>query len=116
MSKYGSGLTFGQVCNREKEEIKQALAGNVLHYHEDGIPIWRDGMKEETDRVILEAYDEVVYQALEAMTAGRTMERLFLEVTGKPMAYYFETYARIRAEEAEKYHDYEYEGSDEHDN
>lgn len=117
MSKYGSGLTFGQVCNQEKEEIKQALAGKVIDYYDfNENPFYRDGVKEETDRVILEAYDEAVYQALEAMTAGRTMERLFLEVTGKPMAYYFETYAKIRAEEAEKYHDYEYEGSDEHDN
>ncbi len=117
MSKYGSGLTFGKVCNRGKAEIVMALAGKVFDgYDDEGAAIWRKGTKEQTNRVILEAYDEAVYQALEAMTAGRTMERLFLEVTGKPMAYYFETYAKIRAEEADKYHDYEYEGSDENDN
>ena len=59
MSKYGSCITFGRAFNYEKEEIKHALNGEILtDWDGEGKPQWEKGTKEETDRVILEAYDD----------------------------------------------------------
>ena len=103
MSKYGSGLTFGQVCNLEKAEIKQALAGKVIDYYDDDEnPVYRDGTKEETDRVILQAYDEAVFQGLQAMASNRVYARLAESVD-------LDKYFELRGEEALKYNDYVYE-------
>lgn len=109
MSKYGSGLTFGQVCNLEKAEIKQALAGKVIDYYDDNeTPVYRDGTKEETDRVILKAYDAAVFQGLQAMVSSRAYARLAENVD---LCRYFE----LRNEEALKYNDYIYEGEEDDD-
>lgn len=117
MSKYGSGLTFGQVCNLEKAEIKQALAGKVIDYYDDDEnPVYRDGTKEETDRVILEAYDEVVFQGLRAMASGRALERVLNESVGKRKRPQIQRdYMRYSAEELTRFIDYVYEGDSDDD-
>ena len=111
MSKYGSGLTFGQVCNLEKAEIKQALAGKVIDYYDDDEnPVYRDGTKEETDRVILEAYDEAVFQGLQAMASGRALERLLNESVSKRKRHQIQRdYMGYAAEELTRFNDYVYE-------
>ena len=35
MSKYGNGITFGEACMHEKEEIRHALNGEVLESWDD---------------------------------------------------------------------------------
>ena len=118
MSKYGSGLTFGQVCNLEKAEIKQALAGKVIDYYDDNEnPVYRDGTKEETDRVILKAYDAAVFHALDSMISGRAYSRLMGELSDgvNDFADNFMRYIELREEEEQKYFDYVYEGEEDDD-
>jgi len=76
MSMYGSGLTFGQVCNMEKERIKHALEGErCVGEDEDGF-IWESCSDEEANSEIFAIFDECVHQALEAMHSGRALEHI----------------------------------------
>ena len=105
MSYYASGLTFGQVCLLEKEKIKQALNHRVEGGEDkDGNPVYAPAGKKETDQVILDAYDNVVFEATRAMAAGRAMERLFREQCG--VAPNMRLYMQLMEEENGKYLDY----------
>lgn len=76
MSMYGSGLSFGQVCNMEKERIKHALEGEkCVGEDEDGF-IWESCSDDEANSEIIAIFDECVHQALDAMHSGRALERI----------------------------------------
>lgn len=73
MGEYGPGMTFQQQCNFEKKKIKAALEGFELDIDTgERIPV----SKERANRLILDAYDEAVYQGIQAMQAGRVMESI----------------------------------------
>lgn len=75
MGKYHC-MNFGEACMHEKEEIKHALNGEILaNWDKDG-KHWVKGTKEACDRVILEAYDELFYQAEQLRASGCAMEKI----------------------------------------
>ena len=76
MSEYGSGLTFGQACNFDKERIKHALRGELMCDEDENGFVYAPASQEECERYILRAYDECVYQALQSMDSGRALDRL----------------------------------------
>lgn len=109
MSKYGSGLSFGQVCNMEKEQIKEALKGRlVCGENEDGFE-YAEASKEECEKFILGAYDEVVYQALQVMSSARALEG-FLKDSG--VKYNVPDLVEKISAEQGKYNDYVFEKED----
>ncbi len=109
MGKYGSGITLGSACNMEKEEIRHALNHEIIAgYDDDGNPVYVKTTKENADKVILEMYDSLVFQALDAMAVGRTYERIYQKATNKPLPDMME-YMKIKEEELRKYNDYKYE-------
>lgn len=85
MSKYGSTVSFEQACNYDKEEIKAAFEGMIrtgetergFTYEKADIP------QEELIKLVLSAYDEVVYQALEAQKMVRVYDRIYRDKTGE---------------------------------
>ena len=111
MGKYGSGISFGRACSMEKEEIRQALSGRILaRVTEDGTPEYVPGSKEECDKVVLHAYDEAVFQAMQSMASGRALEEMYFAHTGE-MPSMLE-YTSIVMEERTKDTDYTFEESD----
>lgn len=82
MAKYGNGISFKQACEYEREGIEHALRGElVCDESEEGF-VYAKASKEECDKFILSAYDEVVYQAIRAFTSGRALERIAEERGG----------------------------------
>lgn len=85
MSRYGGSVSFAQACNYDKEEIKAAFEGMIragetgkgFTYEKADIP------QEELIKLVLSAYDSVVYQALEAMKTARVLERLYRDKVGE---------------------------------
>ena len=76
MAKYGSGLTSGQIAMMEKEEIKEALKGNLrVNEGPDGFIYEPCDDKALLDSVIVKAYDALYYQLEEALAAGRALDR-----------------------------------------
>lgn len=77
MAKYGSGLTSGQIAMMEKEEIKEALKGNLrVNEGPDGFIYEPCDDKALLDSVIVKAYDALYYQLEEALASGRAMEKV----------------------------------------
>ncbi len=77
MSRYGSGLSYGQIANMEKERIKHALEGEkCIGEDEDGNFIWTSCSDEEADDEIIAVFDEAVYQVLDALHTSRAMETI----------------------------------------
>lgn len=108
MGKYGNGISFGTVCTLERVEIRKALEGKVLDYYDnEGEPVYREGTKEEIEKVVISAYDALVYQAFQAMAAGRALERLYRENCTEPLN--LAQYMLFQTEEEMKNNDYEYE-------
>lgn len=109
MGKYGSGITFGTACSYEKEEIKHALNGEVLDSWDEEGRHWRKATKEETDKVILAAYDELFYQADQLRASGCAMDKIHGSLTKEE----FEKYMMYREEDLMKHSDnYRYEFED----
>lgn len=105
MAKYNCS-TMGKYMMLLKADIKAALQGKV-----EGAP----ASKEECDKLILDSFDEAVFQLQEALAAGRTLERVAHNhgvLVGGEM---FQEYSKVREEERLKYNDYKYEG-EENDN
>ena len=106
MSKYGSCITFGRAFNYEKEEMKHALNGEILtDWDEEGNPQWEKGTKEETDKVVLEAFDNLFFQADQMRMQGCAMEKLLGKMTRRQI----QKYMQYMEEECMKPSDYEYE-------
>lgn len=82
MSKYGN-IKFGTACMHEKEEIRHALNGEVLEAWGDGTndvragKHWAKAPKEVCDKVILEAYDSLYYQAEQLRSSGCAIDKLY---------------------------------------
>lgn len=108
MSKYGSGLTLGKACNLEKEQIKHAFKNEIMcGANENGI-VYAPCTREEAEKFILTAYDEVVYQALQLAASGRAMGNLLTKKYGSEQAYFAE-YVAERTKEDTRFNDYVYE-------
>lgn len=74
MAEYGNGVSFAQMCNYEKEKLKQALKGRVrIGEDEDGFT-YAPADKEACDKVVLAAFDNIVYYAIEAMSSAHALE------------------------------------------
>lgn len=83
MSKYGSGVSFDSVCKYEKEAILKALEGQkVVDETEDGF-VYGECDKEEAKQIILDAFEEVCYQAKQAFAFGRAQENFLKEKMGE---------------------------------
>lgn len=109
MGKYGS-ISFEQACNYDKEEIKAAFDGMIrtggtergFTYEKADIP------QEELIKMVLSAYDEVVYHAIEAMKSARVLERLYKDKTGEEPD--FKSYLNaVWIEDNIDKHEYKYE-------
>ena len=104
-------MTFGKKCMDYKDQIKHALNNEVIDgYDEGGMPIYVKTEKTETNKAIIEIFDEVVYQALQAMTSGRALDRLYHNKVGE--APNLQEYIKIVEEERLKYNDYQYDGEE----
>lgn len=90
MSKYGGRLTINDVCKLEVAEAKEILG----RYH----------VSEEDTQTITSMITEAYFQLSESTTAGRAIDRLFEEVTGKRIEKeYFKRYMELGAEESQKF-------------
>lgn len=85
MAKYGGAISFAQACNHDKEEIKMAFEGMIrVGENEKGFTYEKADIPDtELEKLVLSAYDNVVYQALEAMKAARVLERLYRDKIGE---------------------------------
>jgi len=73
MGMYGSGISFAEACNFDKMRIKAALEGFELDIDTgEKYPIGDEQARE----IILNAYDEAVYQGLTAMRSGKALESI----------------------------------------
>ena len=108
MSEYSSGLTFGKACNMYKEAIKHALKyEEYAGSDEYGNPVLIPIDSQEARDIILRAYDETVYQALQALASCRAMETLYKRKTGSDFD--FREYMEEMGRETQRFHDYVYE-------
>ena len=107
IGKYGC-TTFGQACAYEKEEIRHALNGEILLGWDEEGRHWGKGTKEETDRVILAAYDSLFYQAEQLRISGKALEKVYGRITPED----FKRYIAAVAEEERKPSVYVYEKFD----
>lgn len=105
MAKYQT-RTLGEYLNLLKRDVKAALHGKMIL--DDGSI---DISKEEAEKEILKAFDEVAFHALRANASGRALERFMeengLDIMKKPETW--ERYMAIELEEERKYNDYKYE-------
>lgn len=110
MSEYCSGLTFGQCCMMDKERIKHALKGELMTDEDDSGFIYSKASREECERYILSAYDNVVFHAKDAMDTGRALERL-MESKGLKIGetITMSEFMRFSNEARTEYDDYVYE-------
>ena len=105
MAKYHCG-TLDEVCTLYKEDILGALRGVVItHDENEEFPI----TKQEADKLIIEIFNEVVYQLHEALASGRTYDRILKD---KCIEINMEEFIKIRMEESQKYNTYDYGGED----
>lgn len=109
MSEYGSGLTFGQTRNMDKERIKHALRGELMCGEDENGLVYAKATPEECAAYILSAYDDCVYHAKQAMDSGRALERL---MKGKGVECTPEEYGALMEAARLEFDDYQYEKPD----
>ena len=109
MSEYGSGLTFGQTRNMDKERIKHALRGELMCGEDENGFVYAKATPEECAAYILSAYDNCVYHAKQAMDSGRALERL---MKGKGVECTPEEYGALMESARLEFDDYQYENPD----
>lgn len=106
MSEYGSGISFAKACAYDKERIKEALKGRLLCGEDENGFIYEEAPREECEKFIISAFDNVVYHARKSMASGRAMEALLkvhhFDVDLKEYIYY------MSAEEFKDYENDEY--------
>lgn len=90
MGKYSSGMTFGDICNHEKEEIKHALNDEILASWNEQGKHWKKGTKEQTDKVILDTYDELYYQAERLREAVCVIKKIHDDFTADEFSKYLQ--------------------------
>lgn len=117
MSEYGSGITFSEARMYDKERIKHAFKGELMCGEDENGFVYAPASKEECERYILQAYDNAVYCAIQAIAGSKSMERL-AEENGVPLSSggfinkQFPRYSQLMNEELQKY-DYKYESDEE---
>ena len=109
MSEYGSGLTFGQTRNMDKERIKHALRGELMRGEDENGFVYATATPKECAAYILSAYDECVYHAKQAMDSGRALERL---MKSKGVECTPEEYGALMESARLEFDDYQYENPD----
>lgn len=111
MGMYGAGLTFEQVCNLDKEQVRHALMKEpeiAVGEDEHGF-IYRKCTKEEADAVVLTIMDGLVFQGVESMHSARALESIMGKHGIKAsMPEYF-----AALDETQVLPEYEYEGAKE---
>ncbi len=113
MSEYGSGISFSTARMYDKERIKHAFMGELMCGEDENGFIYAPASKEECEQYILSAYDNAVYDAIQAMAGEKVMKR-FAEENGVPLSSggfinkNFPRYSHLMHEELQKY-DYIYE-------
>lgn len=104
MGKYGN-IKFGTACMHEKEEIRHALNGEILETWDEDGKHWTKAPKEVCDKVVLEAYDSLYYQAEQLRSSGCAIDKLYPVKPGD-----LKKYMRFVEEERRKtMNDYTYE-------
>lgn len=77
MSKYGSGVSIAAMCMLEKNEVIEALKGNIWVGEDDnGQQMFEPADKAECENAILKAFDHMVYRFIESVAHGRVTEDL----------------------------------------
>jgi len=77
MSKYGTS-DYQLAKYLDRQEIEHALMGEIRTAEtEDGNFAYEKATKKECDKVIMENFDAVVFEAIEAFREGRVIERTF---------------------------------------
>lgn len=76
MGKYGSGVSFCEACQNDKESIKHAL--KLEDWDCDTGRIVQGISMREAEDIILSAYDQAVYMALQFWAS----EKAIVELTG----------------------------------
>lgn len=73
MSKYSSGYTFSDICEYERKVLKSALNNKRREYNGER---WVEEpcTKEEAEKIILNVYDELVYQAKNFSHSAKALE------------------------------------------
>ena len=112
MAEYGPGLTLGQRFNYDKERIKHALAGELLCGEDENGFVYELSTKEECEAYILSAFDEAVFQCLQANDSGRAMERI---MRNHGLAINMPEYMREVEKAHREFNDYVYENTEEED-
>lgn len=75
MGKYGNGISFVGMCSKEKEAIKAALAGKIRIGEDENGFTYMPGTKEQCDKVVIDAFDNMVYNAIQAMAGCNALEK-----------------------------------------
>ena len=105
MAKYGPGVSLKHAFDFDREEIANAFAGKIrTGENEEGF-IYSPGNKRECLNAILDAYDNAVFQVLNANIAMRTMEKV-AKLHNFDYNDYFVDYMRIRSKEMAEDDDY----------
>lgn len=107
MSEYASGLTFGKCCNLDKDRIKHALKGELFCGEDENGFLYEKASKEDCERYILQAYDNAVFHAKQAMDSGRVLDRMLRDIVGDKLD--MSKYIAYMGEETLKFNDYEFE-------
>lgn len=108
MAEYGNGISFAQMCNYEKEKLKQALKGRVRIGEDETGFTYAPADKEACDKVVLTIFDNMVYHAIEAMSSAHALEACLKRHGVKPekeMGHYIHDVQKA----GELFKDYEYE-------
>ncbi len=93
MSKYGSGLSFKEVCELELEQIEHALNGELAYGETESGFTYKKMPEEKCKAFILDAYKECAHQGLVAMHSSRAIEKMYVEQCGgKPPLDYLQKY------------------------
>ena len=77
MSKYGTS-DYQLAKYLDRQEIEHALMGEIRTAEtKDGNFVYEKATKEECDKVIMENFDAVVFEAIGAFRDGRVIEQTF---------------------------------------
>ena len=76
MAEYGSGVRMMEALAFDKERIKEAMNGRLMIGEDDQGFIYDDCSKEEAQNYILDAYDNLVFQLVNANSANKAYSRV----------------------------------------
>ena len=108
MAEYGNGVSFAQMCNYEKEKLKQALKGRVRIGEDENGFTYAPADKEACDKVALEIFDNMVYYAIQGMSSCHALEECLNRHGIKPEKE-MHNYIHDVQKAGELFKDYEYE-------